>query len=332
MAGPVRSRGPAPECSGPSFLFPPYNKEMSKSCLRALAIAALYLLGATLVSAEDWNTAESLPNVDLQGLTAAQKTTVLKLLRERGCSCGCGMKLAECRVKDPSCVYSRGLALTMVDATKAGKNEKEILAAADASKFAHAPEQKILEDPIAISTAGSPVTGPQNAPITLVEFSDFQCPYCRLATPQLQAVLKAYPTQVKLIFKQFPLDMHSQAALAAAAAIAAHRQGKFWPMHDALFASYSDLSRPTILTLASAIGLDVKRFEADLESAATKQAVVRDQDDGARAGVMSTPTLFIDGQHYNGPIRLETLKPLLEAELKHPAQVKTAASSAPALH
>jgi protein-disulfide isomerase len=309
---------------------------MSKRCLRALAIAGLYLLGATLgaalAGAEDWNDAESLPAVDLHALTAAQKGTVLKLLREHGCSCGCGMKIAECRVKDPGCFYSRGLALVMVDAVKAGKDEKQVLAAVEASKFAHPPEQKTLEDAVAIPTAGSPVTGPQDAPITVVEFSDFQCPYCALATPQLRAVLKAYPTQVKLIFKQFPLDMHSQAALAAAAAIAAHRQGKFWPMHDALFASHNDLSRPTILTLASAIGLDIKRFEADLDSAQTKQTVAQDLEDGTRAGVMSTPTIFIDGQHYNGPIKLETLTPLLEAELKHPAQVKTAASPVPASH
>jgi len=216
--------------------------------------------------------------------------------------------------------------LVMVDAVKAGKDEKQVLAAVEASKFAHPPEQKTLEDAVAIPTAGSPVTGPQDAPITVVEFSDFQCPYCALATPQLRAVLKAYPTQVKLIFKQFPLDMHSQAALAAAAAIAAHRQGKFWPMHDALFASRNDLSRPTILSLASAIGLDIKRFEADLDSTETKQAIAQDLEDGTRAGVMATPTIFIDGQHYNGQIRLDTLTPLLDAELKHPAQVKTAAS------
>jgi len=197
----------------------------------------------------------------------------------------------------------------------------------EASQFAHPPERKLLEDPIAIPTAGAPVLGPKDAAITLVEFSDFQCPYCALATPQLQAVLKAYPTQVKLIFKQFPLDMHSQAAFAAAAAVAAHKQGKFWPMHDALFASHRDLSRPTILALASAIGLDVKRFEADMDSPEIRKAVARDLDDGSRIGVMSTPTLFIDGQHYNGPITLETLRPLLDAELKHPASASKTASS-----
>ena len=151
-----------------------------------------------------------------------------------------------------------------------------------------------------------------------------------MATPQLQAVLKAYPTQVRLFFKQFPLDIHSQAALAAAAAVAAQKQGKFWPMHDALFASHNDLRRPTILALASAIGLDMKRFEADLDSPEVRKAVARDLEDGSNIGVMSTPTIFIDGQHYNGEIKLDTLKPILDAELKHPASPAKKTASAPA--
>ena len=308
-----------------------YNIGMSNSLLRALTIAGLQLFLASLICAQDWTATENLPSVDFSELTAAQKATALKILREHDCTCGCSMKIAECRVKDPNCYYSRGLASLIIGALKEGKSEKDAWAVAAASQYAHPPEHKILEDPVAVPIAGSPVIGPSDAPITLVEFSDFQCPYCALATPELQALLKAYPKQVKLIFKQFPLDMHSQAAFAASAAMAAHRQGKFWPMHDALFASRNDLSRPSVLALASAIGLDMKRFESDLDSQEVRRAVNHDIDDGSRIGVMSTPTLFIDGQHYNGPIKLETLRPLLEAELKHPAgDRKTASSSVPA--
>ena len=303
---------------------------MSKCCLRALAVAGLYILGAALVCAQDWKTLETLPAVDLSGLSPAQKATALKLMRGRDCSCGCGMKVAECRVKDPNCYYSKGLASVMIASIKTGKSDKDVLADAEASRFAHPPEHKLLEDPVVIHTAGAPMTGPADAPITLVEFSDFQCPYCTLATPQLQAVLKAYPTQVKLIFKQFPLDIHSQAAFAAAAAVAAQRQGKFWQMHDALFASHGDLRRPTVLALASGIGMDMKRFEADVDSAEVRKVVARDLEDGSNVGVMSTPTIFIDGQHYNGMIKLETLKPILDAELKHPASAaKTASAPGP---
>jgi predicted DsbA family dithiol-disulfide isomerase len=301
---------------------------MSKFLLRAVLLAALPVLGTALVWAQDWSEAADLPGVDFSGLTPAQKTAALKALREHDCVCGCGMKVAECRFKDPNCAYSRGLSKEVAAAVKQGKNAGDAWTAAAASRWGHAPEHKLLEDPVPIHTAGAPVIGPKDAPITLVEFSDFQCPYCAMATPQLREVLKAYPTQVKLIFKQFPLEMHSQAAMAAAAAIAAQRQGKFWPMHDALFASRTDLSRPTILALASGLGMDVKRFEADWDSPSIGQVVARDMEDGQEAGVMSTPTLFIDGQHYNGPIRLDALKPLLEAELKHP--VKQAAAATPA--
>ena len=303
---------------------------MTTRCLRALAIAALVVFGAALACAQDWTTLESLPAVDLSALSPAQKATALKLIRARDCTCGCGMKVAECRVKDPNCYFSKGLASVIVASLKAGKSEKEALADAEASRFAHPPEHKLLEDPIEIPTAGAPETGPNDAPITLVEFSDFQCPYCTLATPQLQAVLKAYPTQVRLFFKQFPLDIHSQAALAAAAAVAAQKQGKFWQMHDALFASHSDLRRPTILALASAVGLDVKRFEADLDSTEVRKAVEHDLEDGQNVGIMSTPTIFIDGQHYNGNIRLDVLKPILDAELKHPASPARKSVSTPA--
>ncbi len=304
-----------------------YNKEMSKSCLRALAIAALYVLGAALICAQDWTTLESLPGIDMSGLSPAQKTTALKLMRARGCSCGCNMKVAECRVKDPNCSYSRGLAAVIITSLKAGKSEQEVLADVEASPLAHPPQHKLLEDPLEIPTAGAPETGPDNAVVTLVEFSDFQCPYCYLATPELHAVLDAYPKQVRLFFKQFPLDIHSQAALAAAAAVAAQKQGKFWQMHDALFASHHDLRRPTILALASALGLNMQQFEADLDSPEIRKAVEHDMEDGSSVGVMSTPTLFIDGQHYNGAIKLDALKPILEAELKHPASAKKSASA-----
>jgi len=295
--------------------------------IRAQKLAGLCLVGAVLLLAQDWTTATSLTGVDLGGLTAAQTATVLKLLRQQGCSCGCGMKLAECRTKDPSCAYSKGMAKVIVDAIRQGKTADQAWKAALASDFGKGPAEhtKLLEDAVTVPVAGAPVRGPDNARITLVEFSDFQCPFCIAATPQLDAVLKAYPAQVKLVFKQFPLDSHAQAPLAAAASLAAQKQGKFWPMYDGLFAQKGNLSRRGVLSLAAADGLDMKRFQADLDSSEIKRAVEHDMDDGEHIGVDSTPTLFLNGQRYNGPITLAALKPVLDGELKHPAKpVKTA--------
>lgn len=278
--------------------------------LSGLAILVLQAAGAV-----DWKTSANLPGVDLNGLSAKQKASVLDILRERGCSCGCSMKLAECRVMDPACAYSTNLAITVVESVKAGKTKAETFAALDSSKWAHLQEQKMLDDAVQIPVAGSPSVGPANAKLTLVEFSDFQCPYCAVAVGEINALLKAYPTQVKLIFKQFPLETHPQADLAAAAAIAAHKQGKFWPMHDAMFAHRNDLSRKNLMVLAKEIGLNVEQFESDIDSTEVRETVVRDVQDGDRAHVEGTPTLFISGQRYNGPVTLASLKPIIDAEL-----------------
>lgn len=283
---------------------------------RTLFICAL--LGSALLLAQpDWKTVTALPAVDFSGLSPVAAHALLRMLRTHDCTCGCGMKVAECRVNDPTCSYSKGVAAAMGDALRAGKNENDAIAAAKASKWGTGPQPpKPLEDPVTIPTAGSPERGPAGAKLTLVEFSDFQCPYCALAVGKLDAVLAAYPGKIKLIFKQFPLDTHSHAALASAAAIAAHQQGKFWPMHDALFAHRSDLSRAGILAAARTVGLDMKRFEADWASTQTRQTVLRDMADGDKAGVEGTPTVFINGRKYNKPLDLPEIRKYLDEELK----------------
>lgn len=297
--------------------------------IRWQKMAGLCIAGAVLLFGQDWTTATSLPKVDLSGLTPAQTTRALKLLRQQDCSCRCGMKVAECRMKDPSCAYSRGMSDITVKAVREGKNDSQVLAAVAASDIAKGPadHSKLLEDAVKIPLTNAPVRGPASAPVTLVEFSDFQCPFCIAATPQLESVLKAYPSQVKLIFKEFPLDSHAQAPLAAAAALSAHKQGKFWPMYDGLFAQKGNLSRKGVLALAASAGLDMKRFQTDLDSPEIKKEVEQDMTDGERIGVDSTPTLFVNGQRYNGPVTVAALKPIVDNELKHPAKpVKTASA------
>ncbi|HYL34284.1 MAG TPA: thioredoxin domain-containing protein [Bryobacteraceae bacterium] len=290
-------------------------------CLSLAASAAW----AQKPSAEDaWKTAETLGNVDLSSLTPVEKKAVLKLLREQDCSCLCGLKTAECIMKDPSCSYSRALAGIAIKGVKDGKSLIEISKLMDASPKAHRP--KVLEDPVAIPVAGAPERGPADARITLVEFSDFECPFCSLAVKQVNAIMTAYPKDVKLIYKQFPLSMHPHASLAAEASLAANEQGKFWQMHDLMFANFRKLSRDNMLAWAKQIGLDVDKFKADLDSGKFREPVKKDEADGEAAGVYGTPAFFIDGKLYNGPMTLEAVKPILEAELKGPA--KTVAKKA----
>ncbi len=274
---------------------------------RLAMILVLLRFGVFAAPAQDWQNATELPNVDLSGLTAAQKTSVMKVLRSQFCYCGCGMHVAECRMKDPPCTYSQKSAKVIIEAIKDGKTEQD---AYDASS------PKLLDDAVNISVKGSPVRGPESAKITIIEFSDFQCPYCLVATPEIKALLKAYPTQAKLIFKEYPLETHSQAFIAATSALAANKQGKFWQMHDAMFEHHDDLTRPELVKIAGNLGLDVARFEKDMDSAETKDAIAKDVDDGDKAGVQGTPTIFINGQHYNGPIAFNYLKQILDQMLK----------------
>lgn len=276
----------------------------------------ILILGATLLVAQDWQSSPTLPSVDFAGLTPAQKALALKVLRTAGCPCGCSMKMAECRMKDPGCTYSKGLSAMVVGTIRKGGNEAAVLAALDASPLMHPRVPKTLEDPIAIPVDGDPILGPKNARVTFIEFSDFQCPYCAQAVVALNAVLRAYPHDVRLIYKQYPLEIHSQAALAAEAALAAQRQGKFWELHDLMYADRTHLSPQNIFAMAEKIGLDTRRFQQDWISPGIKQVVAREQQQGDEAGVTGTPTIFIDGQKYNGNLTLDALRPIIDKEIK----------------
>ena len=274
--------------------------------------------------AEAWKTAETLPDVDLSDLTAVQKRAVLKLLREEDCSCQCGMKTAECIMKDSNCSYSRALAKIAIQGVKDGKTLAEISKLMDASPKAHRP--KTLEDPVSIDVAGAPVRGPQNARITLVEFSDFECPFCSAAVVQVDRIMAAYPKDIKLIYKQFPLSTHPHALMAAEASLAARDQGKFWEMYEVLFQNFRRLSPERIRMLAKDIGLNMDKFQSDIASGKYRSVIEKDLKDGDAAGVYGTPSFYINGKQYNGEVTLDSLKPILEAELKRPAKTETAAN------
>ncbi|MBZ5595995.1 MAG: thioredoxin domain-containing protein [Acidobacteriia bacterium] len=260
-----------------------------------------------------WEKITEFAGLDQSNLSAEQKQTLLHLLRAEGCNCGCTMHIAECRVKDPRCGRSRGMAAMVARELREGKTAESIRATLE-RRMKEAPP--VLDEAVPIPIEGAPVKGPANARITLVEFSDFQCPYCAAAVHRIDEILAKHPADVRLVFKQFPLDIHSQAALAAEAALAAHAQGKFWPMHDKLYANFRDLSPDKIDQWAKEIGLDMARFTADLKAGKYRHVVAKELAQGEQAGVSGTPTLFVDGKHYNGPIETQALEEVLQAELK----------------
>jgi protein-disulfide isomerase len=166
-----------------------------------------------------------------------------------------------------------------------------------------------------VNTKGSPSIGPETAAVTIVEFSDFQCPFCGRVGPTLRKIEEEYGDQVRIVFKHQPLDFHAKAPAAHAAAEAAHRQGKFWEMHDKIFANQKQMSPEKYTEYATELGLDVEQFEKDMASAEVKSRVDADKKEAAKLGSTGTPAFFINGLNLRGAKPFEAFKEVIDKEL-----------------
>src|SRR5262249_26618755 len=155
-------------------------------------------------------------SLDLSKYSATQKKALADVLQSQHCNCGCDWSIAKCREDDPKCGVSRQLLNLVIKDLKAGLSEAKIIE--DLKERASQPPP-VLDDPVEINVQGDPVIGPENAKVTIVEWSDFQCPYCAAAVSQARMILDKFPNDVRLVFKQFPLDYHSQSFIAAQAAV-----------------------------------------------------------------------------------------------------------------
>lgn len=163
--------------------------------------------------------------------------------------------------------------------------------------------------------AHDPVRGPASAPITIIEYSDYQCPFCGRVTPTLEKLRAAYPDKIRLVFKDFPLPNHAEAPKASEAAHCASEQGKYWEMHDRLFANQQALGVPALKEHAAAIGLDAAKFAACLDSGKFADIVKADLEEGQKLGIQSTPTLYINGRPVVGAQPYEMFASVIEEEL-----------------
>ena len=166
-----------------------------------------------------------------------------------------------------------------------------------------------------IPVLNSPIRGNAKAPITVVEFSDFECPYCARLQPTLKQVLDAYPDKVRLVYKEFPLSFHKQAKNASKAALAAGEQGKYFEMHDLIFKDYNKLNEEKFKEYAVKLGLDMERFMKDFKSDKYNAQIQRDIALGQTVGVRGTPSLFMNGKRM-GARSFDAFKTLIEGYLK----------------
>jgi len=180
------------------------------------------------------------------------------------------------------------------------------------------------ENRVKLDVGTSPVKGPASAPITIIEFSDFQCPYCsrgRMVAEELYGMEK-FKGKIKLVFKNFPLEFHPQAMPAAVAALAAHKQGKFWEFHDELFKNQTKLNgikegdtmanETYMVEVAQKLGLNVDKFKSDLKAADIQAQIKADQTDASKAGVRGTPFFLVNGVQVKGALPVSEFVPVIE--------------------
>jgi predicted DsbA family dithiol-disulfide isomerase len=178
------------------------------------------------------------------------------------------------------------------------------------------PVKVMLAPPrLKVKFAGSPQLGPATAPVTIVEFGDFQCPFCKRAEPTLTEVLKKYGKKVRLVYMDFPLPFHQHAMEAAEGARCAKEQGKFWPFHDHLFENQEKLSKSDLKETAKKLGLNTKRFDACLDKGKYRSAIEADVAEGHKLGVSGTPAFFINGRPLSGAQPFAQFAQVIDDEL-----------------
>ncbi len=168
---------------------------------------------------------------------------------------------------------------------------------------------------IPISVDDDPFIGPEDAPITIVQFAEFQCPYCGRAKEVIDQVMEKYEGKVRMVYRDFPLSFHDRAIPAAVAANCAGEQGQYWPMYDALMSNQRALAESDLTKHATTLGLDLAKWNTCREDPAQAAEVQKDFEDGTKAGVQGTPAFFINGIFLNGAVPLEQFTAIIDAEL-----------------
>ncbi|HSN90745.1 MAG TPA: thioredoxin domain-containing protein, partial [Anaeromyxobacteraceae bacterium] len=245
---------------------------------------------------------EALPGVSLDDLTEAQREVVAAFAREEYCYCGCPHTVAGCLRSHKECKHAPRMVRLAARYARAGAARAEIARLLD-QYYASFDRRARLE-----TASYGPPLGDPAAPVTIVEFSDFACPFCAQLRPVLERFVEERAGRVKLVYKPFPIDAHPGAFEAALAAEWARGQGIFWKFHDALYANARDFSPGALASLARGLGADGDALQAALESGALQGRVQASRQEARAAGLRATPTLFFDG-------RLLVLPDLNEATL-----------------
>ena len=258
--------------------------------------------------------------LNLSGLNDEQKKLTLKILNNHNCNCGCAKDTwAECIKTDKNCPYSRPMGDRVAEMVKVGESEEFIRGFFDGWKEGTQKKGRKDEDPnkvYPVIPMNAPSKGPTDAPVTMIMYLDYQCPFCKQVNATLKALLNEYPDKIRLFVMNNPLSFHKNAMPAALAARAAERQGKFWEMHDSIFESSAPLDDSNLLKIAEKAGLNIEKFNADRNDEQLKAEILKEQEQAVKNGATGTPATFVNGKKYGGAKPLPEFKNAVDAALK----------------
>ncbi len=264
------------------------NRQYSKLALARVAPA---LLAATIViscSGQDRAPPE-VPGIELERLTSEELNLYRQVLQKELAPCG-GRVTLEKSLRTNSCQLSRFAAKFVAYRVEQDDTPDEI-SERYIARYGASGDQ-------AIDIEGAPTLGSETAPVTIVVFSDFQCPFCARAAETLQVLVEESEGDYRMVFLNFPIASHRMAGPAAVAALAAHRQGLFWQLHDSMFEHRTRLTNDLILRLAQEAGLDIDRFREDVLDPALETQIHSERNRGEELGVRGTPAIFINGRRF----------------------------------
>lgn len=248
------------------------------------------------------------PGVDLSKLDDFGKKVFFRIANSEPSICGQAQSLIQ-SAKDTKagCAKSAAALRYVVKLVEKGYTDSEVSESLTKRYRPVAPKK--------IDISKAPVKGSPSAKITLIEFADYECPHCKRFQPVLRQILDEFKGDVRLYFKHYPLPQHTNARLAAEAAVAAQKQGKFWQYQDKLWENQDSLTPAELEKYAKEIGLDMAKFRAEMDDAKSKARVQKDRVDGQTLGLASTPTLYINGREYTDAKDTESLREWIKEEL-----------------
>ncbi len=248
------------------------------------------------------------PGIDVSKLDDFQKKVFFRIVNSESSVCGQAQSLiASAKSRTPDCRRSWFAVRYVSKLVEQGFTDSEV-----GEKIA---ARYRTSEPKKIDVADAPMKGSPGAKVTLVEFADYECPHCKRLQPVLRQIVDEFRGEVKVYFKHYPLPQHTNARMAAEAAVAANKQGKFWAFQDKLWDKQDELSPAEIEKIAKESGLDMAKFRADLDAPATKDRVQRDRSEGQALGLQATPTVYIDGREYTDAKDTESLREWIKEEL-----------------